>query len=77
MTLGERVVAALGPAAADELLDVLERSDADRAELIGRLHARDDDATWLAELLIDLEDEVGEIARLRLDDELRRVLAPE
>lgn len=45
-------------------------SDADRAALIGRLHVRDD-AVWLAELLMDLEDDVGEIARLRLIDALR------
>jgi len=69
--VGERVVAALGEPAARELLEVLERSDADRAALIGRLHARDD-AAWLAELLMDLEDDVGEIARLRLVDALRR-----
>jgi hypothetical protein len=49
---------------------VLERSDADRAALIGRLHVRDD-ARWLAELLVDLEDDVGEIARLQLIYELR------
>jgi len=35
------------------------------------LYARDD-ARWLAELLIDMEDDVGEIARLRLIDDLRR-----
>jgi hypothetical protein len=63
--VGERVVAALGEAAARELLEVLEQSDADRAALIGRLHVRDD-AAWLADLLMDLEDDVGEIARLRL-----------
>jgi hypothetical protein len=62
--------------AAGKVLGVLERSDADRAALIGRLHLRDD-AEWLAELLMDLEDDVGEIARLRLVDELRQVLAPE
>lgn len=50
---------------------MLERSDADRAALIGRLHVRDD-AAWLAELLMDLEDEVGEIAGVRLVDGLRR-----
>ncbi|HEX6264920.1 MAG TPA: hypothetical protein VF036_06530, partial [Actinomycetota bacterium] len=50
----------------------LERSDADRAALIGRLHVRDD-AAWLAELM-DLEDEVGEVARLRLVDALRQSL---
>lgn len=70
--IGQRVVAALGEPAARELLDVLERSDADRAALIGRLHARDD--AWLAELLMNLEDDVGEIARLRLVDALMRTL---
>jgi hypothetical protein len=72
--VGARVVAALGEPAARELLEVLERSDADRAALIARLHVRDD-AAWLAEILIDLEDDVGEIARLRLVDGLRRALA--
>jgi hypothetical protein len=71
--IGQRVVTALGEPAARELLEVLERSDADRAALIGRLHVRDD-AAWLAELLMDLEDDVGEIARLRLVDEIRRAL---
>ena len=33
---GQRVVAALGEPAARELLEILERSDADRAALIGR-----------------------------------------
>jgi hypothetical protein len=47
---------------ARELLDVLTRPDADRAALIGRLHQRED-AAWLAELLIDLEED--EPARLR------------
>jgi hypothetical protein len=69
--IGQRVVTALGEPAARELLEVLERSDADRAALIGRLHVRDD-AAWLAELLMDLEDDVGEIARLRLVESLRR-----
>jgi hypothetical protein len=41
---------------------VLERPDADRAALIRRLNARDD-AAWLAELLMDLDDDVGEVAR--------------
>jgi hypothetical protein len=40
------------------------------AALIGRLHLRDD-AAWLAKLLMDLEDDVGEVARLRLVYELR------
>jgi uncharacterized protein YcaQ len=71
--VGDRIVAALGAPAARELLEALEQSDADRAALIGRLYARDD-ARWIAELLMDLEDEVDEIARLRLIDELRRTL---
>ena len=49
---------------------MLERSDADREALIGRLHPRED-AAWLAELLMDLEDDVGEVAWLRLVDALR------
>lgn len=56
--IGQRVIAALGEPAARELLEVLERSDADRAALIGRLHVRDD-AAWRAELLMDLEDDVA------------------
>lgn len=36
--IGQRVVDALGEPAARELLQVLERPDADRAALIGRLH---------------------------------------
>ena len=71
--IGERVVAALGEPAARELLEILERSDADRAALIGRLHIRED-AAWLAELLMDLEDDLGEVARLPLVDELHRSL---
>ena len=69
--IGRSVVAALGEPAARELLEILDRSDADRAALIERLQLRDD-ARWLAELLIDLEDDVGEIARLRLAEALRR-----
>jgi hypothetical protein len=69
--VGERVVAALGESGARELLEVLERSDAERAEPVGRLHARDE-ARWLAELLMELEDDVGEVVRLRLIDAVRR-----
>jgi hypothetical protein len=68
---GARVVAVLGEPAARELLEALEPSDEERAPLIGRLHARDD-TRWLAELLIDLEDD--EIARFRLVDALRATL---
>jgi hypothetical protein len=47
------------------------RGNADRAALIGRLHQRED-AAWLAELLIDLEED--EPARLRLVAALRLIL---
>lgn len=63
--LGKRVLCILGEPAVRELLDLLEQSDSDRAALIGRLYGRDD-ATWLAELLMDLEDDEGELARLAL-----------
>jgi hypothetical protein len=56
--LGDRVVTILGEQGARELLGVLERSDADRAALIGRLQVRDD-AEWLAELLMDLRGRRG------------------
>ncbi len=69
--VGIRVVNALGPAAARELLDVLMRPEDDRAALIGRLSQRDD-ASWLAELLIELE--VDELARLQLAEAIRRRL---
>jgi hypothetical protein len=69
--LGSRIVEAPGEGGARELLDVLTRSEADRAALIGRLHQRED-ARWLAELLTDLE--VDEIARLQLVEGLRRAL---
>ena len=58
---------------ARELLDAITRSDADRAALIGRRHTRAD-AEWLAELLMDLEGEEGEPARLRLAESLRQEL---
>jgi hypothetical protein len=51
-------------------LDVLTRSESDRAALIGRLSQRAD-AEWLAELLIDLEED--EVPRLHLVEALRRV----
>jgi hypothetical protein len=53
-----------------QLLDVLTRSEADRAALIGRLSHKAD-AEWLAELLIDLEQD--EPARLHLVDAPRRI----
>ncbi len=69
--IGDRVVSALGTEAARELLDVLTRPEEERAALIGRLSLRDD-ASWLAELLIDLE--VDELARLQLAEAIRRRL---
>lgn len=66
--IARRVVAAVGEAGARELLDVLTRSDEDRAALIGRLSLRAD-GEWLAELLIDLEED--EPARLQLVAALR------
>ena len=69
-----RFVDVLGEPAARVLLRVLRNSDADRATLIGRLYARED-ARWLAELLMDLEGEDGEPARLQLVDSLREELA--
>lgn len=67
--MAARIVAAVGEDGASELLDVLTRSDADRAALIGRLHQRAD-AEWMAELLIDLEEDKA--ARLRLVSALRQ-----
>lgn len=69
--LGSRLVEALGQGGARDLLDALTRSEADRAKLIGRLSIRND-ATWLAELLIDIE--VDESIRLQVTDALARVM---
>jgi hypothetical protein len=68
--IAARVVSAVGEAGARELLGVPTRPEADRAALIGRLAQRDD-AAWLAEVLIDLEED--EPARLHLIEALRRV----
>lgn len=69
--IGARIVAAVGVTGARELLDALTRPEADRAALIGRLAQRDD-ATWLAEVLTDLE--VDEVARLHMTEALRRAV---
>lgn len=61
--LGRGVVKILGESEARELLDAITRGDADRAALIGLLYARAD-GEWLAELLMDLEGDEGERARL-------------
>lgn len=68
--IASRVVAAVGEAGARELLDVPTRSESDHAAMIGRLSLRAD-AEWLAELLIDLEED--EPARLHLMNALRSV----
>jgi hypothetical protein len=53
------------------LLDVLTRSEEQRARLIGRLSQRED-AAWLAELLTDLE--LDEVSRLNLAAALKASL---
>jgi hypothetical protein len=68
--IGTRIIAAVGEAGARELLGVLTRSEADRAALVGRLLERAS-VKWLAELLIDLEED--EPARLHLIEALRRI----
>jgi hypothetical protein len=71
--IGNRIIATLGEPAARELLDVMMRSDADRAALIGRLQLRKG-AAWLAELLIDIESDPDDITRLELIGALRAVV---
>ncbi len=68
--ISARIVGAIGEAGARELLDVLMRSEVDRAALIGRLYLRADGG-WLAEVLTDLEED--EPARLYLVDALRKL----
>ena len=69
--IGARIVAAVGEAAAQELLDAITRQEADRAALIGRL-AVSDNGEWLAEVLTD--PEIDEVARLHMVEALRRSL---
>lgn len=71
--IGRRVVEVLGPGTARELLDVLTRGEEDRAALVGRLSQRDD-ASALAEMLIEIEADPDDITRLRLIDGLERGL---
>ena len=52
--------------------DVLKRSPEDRAALIERLYGRSD-ALWLAEALMDIEEEPDDLVRLRLIVELERM----
>ena len=69
--IGARIVAAVGEAGTREFLDALTRPEVDRAALIGRLAVRDD-GEWLAEVLIDLEED--EPTRLHMVGALRRVV---
>ena len=71
--LGTRILATLGEPAARELLDVLTRSETDRATLIGRLSLRED-AAWLAELLIEPETDPDDITRMQVVDALCQAL---
>jgi hypothetical protein len=71
--LGATIVAALGRPASAELLDVLTRSEEERAAVIGRLALRDD-AAWLADLLAEIESDPDDITRLRLIHALERAL---
>jgi AbiU2 len=67
--IGAKVLHMLGEGAARELLDVLKRSPEDRASLIGRLYGRSD-GRWLAEALMDIEEDRDDLVRLRLITEL-------
>ena len=51
---------------------MLERPSEERAALIGRLHARED-ARWLAELLIDVEEDP--VVGVQLSEGLRTALS--
>jgi hypothetical protein len=70
--MGPRIVRELGEGAARELLDVLKRSPDDRASLIGRLYERPE-SRWLAEALMDIEQDPDDLVRLRLIAELERM----
>ena len=70
--MGPRIVLKLGEGAVRELLDVLKRSPEDRAALIGRLCGRSD-GRWLAEALMDIEEDPDDLVRLRLIAELERM----
>jgi hypothetical protein len=71
--LGHDIVGAVGIGAARELLDAITRPEEERASLIGRLAVRDD-ASWLVELLTDLE--VIELARLQVSVAMTATLDP-
>ncbi len=70
--LGRRIVGVLGIRGGHELLDVLTRSPENKAALIGRLYSRGD-ATWLAEVLTEIESDPDDLARIQLIEAIRRV----
>jgi hypothetical protein len=70
----QRLLEVLGTNACRELLDALKRSDGERASLIGRLCKREG-ASWLADLLIEIESDPDDITRIRLVDALQRGLS--
>lgn len=67
------MVQLLGVPAAQAFLDALTRSDEDRADLVRRLYARED-ARWLAEVLIEIEEDPDDLTRIRLIADLREAL---
>lgn len=71
--VGARATSMLGTLAVEELLEAFEKSEEDRAALIGRLYVRDE-ARWLAELLIEIEEDPDDLVRLNLIAALRRGL---
>ena len=72
-TLAPRIAYTLGKPAARELPDYLQRPEGERAALIGRLYARDE-ARWLAELLMEIEEDPDDLVRLNLIAALRHGL---
>jgi hypothetical protein len=68
-----RLIYEQGPELARELADTLLRTKADRVNLAGRLYG--DGVDWLADLLLELENEIDDRARDRIVAEVRRVLA--
>ncbi|MGZ6544515.1 MAG: hypothetical protein ACXVEI_04310 [Actinomycetota bacterium] len=66
--ISRRILAAISEDGARVLLDMLTRSAAERASLIGAV-AQHADGEWLASLLADFE--VDEVARLHLVETLR------
>ena len=70
--ISRRILAAISEDGARVLLEMLTRSAAERAELIGTI-AQHADGEWLAGLLTDFE--VDEVARLHLVETLRGAIS--